>query len=170
MLFLVKVFVLPYNGIMLTEEKVAHQLLQTKKTLSVAESCTGGLLAHRLTNIPGSSAFLKAGIVSYSNDAKIKLLKVKPELIKKNGAVSPEVAMAMAQGAQKMHKTDFGIGITGIAGPDGGTKQKPLGLVYIAVHTREGETLCAKCQFKGTRANIKKQASTQALRFLSEFL
>ncbi|MCK5579936.1 MAG: CinA family protein [Candidatus Omnitrophica bacterium] len=151
------------------EEKVAELLTTKKKTLSIAESCTGGLLTHRLTNIPGSSNFIKFGIVTYCNEAKTKFLKIPEMLLKKKGAVCEEVAELMAKGVRKINKTDFGIGITGIAGPDGGTKAKPVGLVYMAVDTGV-ETLCLKCQFEGSRTEIKKQATEQALKLLSEFL
>jgi nicotinamide-nucleotide amidase len=154
---------------MLIEEKVAKSLINTKKTLSIAESCTGGLLSNRLTNIPGSSDFLKLALVAYSNEAKIKFLKVPQATIRKHGAVSTQVAIAMAQGARKSLKTDFGIGITGIAGPGGGTKAKPVGLTFIAICT-EIETLCLECVFVGSRKSIKTQAATRALRSLYEFL
>ncbi|HLG38522.1 MAG TPA: CinA family protein [Chitinophagaceae bacterium] len=151
------------------EERVAQLLITAKKTLSIAESCTGGYLTNRLTNIPGSSNFLKLTIVAYSNAAKIKLLKVPEADIRKYGAISAPIAIRMAQGAQKCLKTDFGIGITGIAGPAGGTKTKPVGLTYVAVCTST-ETLCLECHFKGARTNIKAQAASQALRLLYEFL
>ncbi|MCK5014468.1 MAG: CinA family protein [Candidatus Omnitrophica bacterium] len=151
------------------EEKVAQSLINMKKTLAIAESCTGGLLANRLTNIPGSSNFLKFALIAYSNEAKIKLLKVPQEAIRKYGAVSTQVAVSMAQKARKSLKTNFGIGITGIAGPTGGTKAKPIGLTFIAVCT-EVETLCLKCHFQGSRKTVKTQAATQALRLLHEFL
>lgn len=151
------------------EEKVARSLIRTKKTLAIAESCTGGLLSNRLTNIPGSSNFLKLAVVAYSNEAKTKLLKVPQETIRKYGAISTQTAISMAQGIRKTLKTDFGIGITGIAGPTGGTKSKPVGLTYIAVCTKV-ETLCLECRFQGTRTSIKTQATTQALQLLHEFL
>ncbi len=151
------------------EEKVAQALIKAKKTLAIAESCTGGSLANCLTNIPGSSNFFKWGIIAYSNEAKIKLLKVSEVDIRKRGAVNTQVAIAMAQGARKPFKTDFGIGITGIAGPTGGTKTKPVGLTYIAVSAGM-ETICLKCQFEGSRKSIKTQAATQALKLIYEFL
>ena len=144
-------------------------MFNSKKTLAIAESCTGGLLANRLTNIAGSSKFLKLALIAYSNEAKTKILKVPHATLRKYGAVSTQTAVAMAKGAQKILKTDFGIGITGIAGPTGGTKKKPVGLVYIAVCTNI-ETLCLEYQFRGTRISIKSQAATQALRLLQEFL
>ena len=166
---LVKVFILLYTDYMLIEEKVAKSLINAEKTLAIAESCAGGLLANRLTNIPGSSNFLKLALIAYSNEAKIKLLKVPQAAIRKYGAVSTQVAISMAQGARKSLKTDFGIGITGIAGPTGGTKAKPIGLTFIAICT-EIETLCLECLFVGPRKSIKTQAATQALRSLYEFL
>ena len=151
------------------EEKVAQLLINTKKTLAIAESCTGGSLTNRLTNIPGSSNFLKCALVTYSNEAKIKLLKVPETTIRQYGAVSTQVAISMAQQVRKSLKTDFGIGITGIAGPTGGTKAKPVGLTFITVSTGV-ETLCLECRFEGARTSIKTQAATQALRLLHEFL
>lgn len=151
------------------EEKIAQSLILTKKTLAIAESCTGGLVTNRLTNIPGSSNFLKLALVAYSNEAKIKHLKVPETSINRHGAVSAQVAIAMAKGVKNSLKTDFGIGITGIAGPTGGSRTKPIGLTYIVVCT-DIETLCLECRFKGTRSNIKSQAATQALRLLYEFL
>ena len=154
---------------MTLEQKIAQNLINSKRTLGIAESCTGGLLANRLTNIPGSSNFLKLGLVAYSNEAKSKILKVPQDMLQKHGAVSIEVAIAMAQGARKILDTDFGVGITGIAGPGGGTIAKPVGLTYIAVSTNI-EVLCLECRFTGTRKSIKSQAATQALRTLHEFL
>ena len=154
---------------MQSELKVAQALTTQKKTLALAESCTGGLLAHRLTNIPGSSNFLKFALVMYSNESKRKFLKISPSTLKKHGAVSQPVAIAMAKAVRKLQKTDFGVSITGIAGPSGATKQKPVGLVYIAINNNK-ETLCLEYHFKGSRSSIKSQASTQALDMLLEFL
>ena len=154
---------------MQSELKVAQALTTQNKTLALAESCTGGLLSHRLTNIPGSSNFLKFALVAYSNETKEKLLKISPAILKKHGAVSQPVAMAMAKGVRNLQKTDFGVSITGIAGPTGATKQKPIGLVYIAINTNK-ETLCLEYHFKGSRTSIKSQAVTQALHLLLEFL
>lgn len=169
MLFLVKVFVLAYTVTMRMEEKVVRALISSGKTLAVAESCTGGLLTHRLTNIPGSSGFLKIGVVAYSNESKIKVLKVPSATIQRHGAVSEETVQAMARGVRKIHQTDFGIGITGIAGPSGGSRAKPVGLTYIAVATAK-ETVCLRCLFQGDRARIKSQTATQGLKLLYRFL
>jgi nicotinamide-nucleotide amidase len=151
------------------EQKAAKLLTKQNKAISIAESCTGGLLSSKLTSIPGSSKFLKLGIVSYSNESKVKLLKVPKKKIDTYGAVSDQTARAMASGARRILKTDFGIGITGIAGPAGGTKNKPVGLTFVAISTKEGD-LCLKCNFKRTRKSIREQASNTALKLLIKFL
>jgi len=151
------------------EERIVQTLIKQKKTLSTAESCTGGLLSHRLTDVPGCSKILKCGLVLYSNEAKETLLKVPSAVLKKHGAVSDEVAILMAKKVRAKFQADFGVGITGIAGPQGGSRSKPVGTVFIAVHT-SNEALCLKCQFTGTRQQIKKQAAQQALELLWEFL
>jgi len=148
------------------EEKIIQALIDRKKTLTTAESCTGGLLTHRLTDIPGCSKVLKAGLILYSNEAKEALLKIPSAVLKKHGAVSDEIAILMAKKVRSKFKTDFGIGI---AGPTGGSRSKSVGLVFVAVHT-VNEALCLKCQFSGTRQQIKKQATQQALALLWEFL
>ncbi len=114
-------------------EKLGDLLIKHKKTLSTAESCTGGMIAKVVTDIPGSSQYFMGGVVSYSNESKIKLLHVDRALIAKRGAVSKEIASAMAKGVQRLLHTDCAIAVTGIAGPEGGTPEKPVGLVYIAV-------------------------------------
>jgi len=151
------------------EEKIAQALLKRQKTLSIAESCTGGLLTHRLTNISGSSGFLMATIVSYSNESKVKLLKVPAQLIKNHGAVSLPVAQNMAEGVRKLLNTDFGISITGIAGPTGGTPQKPVGLTFIGISTRR-KTICQQHIFKGSRLRVKEQAAERALELLLKLI
>ncbi len=154
---------------MLLEEKAAAQLLSRNETLALAESCTGGLLGHRLTNVPGSSKFLTADLVCYSQDAKENLLKIPEQTLSSFGAVSEPVAELMAKNVRALFKAHYGIGITGIAGPSGGTKAKPVGLTFIAIAT-ESEALCLKCQFPGDRAQIKKAATTTALNLLLEFM
>jgi PncC family amidohydrolase len=150
-------------------ETIIHTLTQRSQTLAVAESCTGGLIAHTLTNVPGCSQSFVLGLVAYSNQAKTKWLKVKPATLSKYGAVSEPVAVQMARGIRKAHNTHYGLSVTGIAGPTGGTAVKPVGLVYIAVNTPQ-ETLCLHCQFTGTRAQIKRQAMRQALKLLKTFV
>ena len=151
------------------EEKIAKILLREKKTLAVAESCTGGLLSNAFTNIPGSSAFFLLGVIAYDNQAKIKLLKVPERYIHTHGAVSAEVVGFMAKGVRQMLKTNYGIGITGIAGPTGGSKYKPIGLTYIAV-CDDTETIIKQFYFKGNRLQNKALAKNAALRILIEMI
>ena len=162
---LVKSSNLFYNNHMRLEQKIAKLLIKEQQTLSIAESCSGGLLTHRITNIPGSSNFLKLGLVTYSNDAKVKLLHVPKKLIKTYDAVSLPVAKQMAKNARKLMNSYWGIGITGIAGPSGGTPQRPVGLVFVAVANAK-KTIVTKNLFKGNRQQIKSQAVTQALKML----
>ena len=144
------------------EEVVGHLLRRHKKTLAVAESCTGGLMGHRITNIPGSSDYFIQGVIAYSNKAKIGLLDVPSDLIEKHGAVSYQVAQAMAKGVRKKAQADLGVGITGIAGPTGGTPEKPVGLVYVSLALEEGYDV-TKNLFLGKREPIKFQSSQKAL-------
>jgi len=146
---------------------VSSSLRKRGLKLGVAESCTGGLLSHRLTNIPGSSNYYNCGVVSYSNQAKSELLNVSSSLIQEKGAVSSEVAKKMAEGAKKAAKADIGIGITGIAGPTGATPEKPVGLVYIAISTQD-KKMCQKFIFSGDREKIKWKASQAALYLLNK--
>ncbi|MDN5346720.1 MAG: nicotinamide-nucleotide amidase [Clostridia bacterium] len=147
------------------EGVVAGLLTGQGLTLAVAESCSGGLLAHRLTNIPGSSSFFLAGITAYANEAKEKLLGVEAGLLKKFGAVSEEVAVAMARGVRLATGSDIGVGITGIAGPAGGTPAKPVGLVYLAVDFR-GKLTTRQEILNGEREIIKYRATQSALDML----
>ena len=149
------------------EQKISQKFIERGQTLSLAESCTGGLIGDRLTNIPGASAFFLLGIIAYDYAAKTKILGVPSALLKKHGAVSSEVASMMAQGVRKILKTDYGLGVTGIAGPGGATKTKPVGLVFIAVSTRQ-RTIVKKCLFKGTRLAIKNEAAQTALKMLAK--
>jgi len=150
------------------EQKVIQTLRDTKKTLAVAESCTGGLLCHRLTNIPGSSEVLKFGVVAYSNEAKSNFLKVSSAVLRRFGAVSQETATAMAKGARSRLKSDIAISITGIAGPGGGSKTKPVGTTYMGISRKMGTT-SFQFHFKGNRARVKQQSVDQALRLLLQF-
>lgn len=147
------------------EKAVVELLRQRGHTVATAESCTGGLLAQRITDVPGSSAVFMGGVVAYSNAAKTDLVAVPAELIARVGAVSPEVAEALAIGAQRRFATTYGVGITGIAGPDGGTPEKPVGLVYIAVACPDG---CAveRASFLGSRQTIRQRAAQSALNLL----
>jgi len=151
------------------EQVIVEELIERKLKFGLGESCTGGLLAHRITNIPGSSEIFLAGIVAYSNEAKTKFLNVPRELIERHGAVSHEVARAMASGAREAAGADIGMGITGIAGPGGGTPTKPVGLVYIALST-ESDTLSVEHKFAGNRLDIKARSAQAALTMLRQHL
>jgi nicotinamide-nucleotide amidase len=150
------------------DEQVAALL--GERALAVGESCTGGLMAGRLTERAGSSSFFAGGVVAYSNEAKIALLGVDPELLEQYGAVSTEVAQALAEGAAQRFGAAFGIGITGIAGPDGGTEDKPVGTVCFCVCAREGMRLTRRTRLPGDRGDIRDRASTVALHMLARLL
>jgi nicotinamide-nucleotide amidase len=147
------------------EEVLVKLLTAKKKTLSVAESCTGGLLANRITNVPGSSAVLLAGYVCYSNEAKIDILGVDPQLIETHGAVSEEVARAMAEGARKRARATSALATTGIAGPSGGSDEKPIGTVYVAL-ADESETKVRKLFFPSDRETFKQLVAQFAFEML----
>ena len=138
-------------------------LTKKKQKISVAESCTGGLLASSITSTSGASKIFNLGLVTYSNQAKIRVLKVNKSIIRKYGAVSNECCSAMVHNLSKISKANINISITGIAGPKGGTKQKPVGLVYIGVK-KGNKTLINKCLFKNKkRSSIQKAAVKKAL-------
>lgn len=147
------------------EQVVAEKLLELGKTVATVESCSGGLLAHRLTNIPGSSKYFMMGLVTYSNEAKVRLLGVPRDLIVNKGAVSREVAMAMAGRLLEKSGVDMAVSTTGIAGPGGGSRKKPVGLVYIGLASRDGIKV-KKCRFLGSREQIKFQTTQKALDML----
>jgi nicotinamide-nucleotide amidase len=134
--------------------------------ITTAESCTGGLVASHLTAIPGSSQVVDGGFVTYSNEAKTRLLGVPRDLITENGAVSDIVAAAMAEGALAQTDADIAIAITGIAGPDGGTKEKPVGLVYLALAQPETDAVVKRYVFAGTRTDIRRATVAAALQLL----
>ena len=144
------------------EEVVGMFLVLKNATIATAESCTGGLVAERLTNVPGSSRYFISGVVAYSNEWKMELAGIPPLLLEMQGAVSAEVARGLAEGIRNRMKTTLGIGITGIAGPDGGSKEKPVGTVHIAVTTPKG-TLHRQFLFPGDRERVRWQASQAAL-------
>lgn len=151
------------------EEAVARLLFEHKKTLAVAESCTGGLLAHKFTNVSGSSTYFERGVVAYSNQAKIEILGVPQETLEKFGAVSSETAVAMAEGIKMISGADFGISTTGIAGPTGGTKEKPVGLVYIGIANGE-RSFSKKFLFFKDRISNKERTVQTALNMLRKEL
>jgi nicotinamide-nucleotide amidase len=144
---------------------VAALLAERRLTIAVAESCTGGLLSARLTEVPGASAYFERAFVTYSNSAKRDELGVAPESIAAQGAVSEDVARAMAQGARQAARASIGVGITGIAGPDGGTPEKPVGLVYVALLGAAGDQV-RRAHFPGERSRVRFQATQLALDML----
>ncbi len=149
------------------EERVGEKLRKTGGTVATAESCSGGLISHRITNVPGSSAYFMGGAVTYSNEAKTKVLGVDDGSLEEHGAVSEQVAKEMAGGAQERFAADYAVACTGVAGPAGGTKDKPVGTVYIAVAT-PGGTRVERCHFEGDRDRIKQQTADRALTLLLE--
>ncbi len=147
-------------------ETIVGQMLTTRHmTLATAESCTGGLIAHRVTQVSGSSNYFLRGYVVYSNEAKDEALKVDPQLIRQKGAVSKEVAEVLATNVRKAAKADIGLSTTGIAGPTGGSSEKPVGLVYIGL-SDEQSTQAFEFRFTGSRETVKKRASQAALELL----
>jgi nicotinamide-nucleotide amidase len=160
------------------EQVVGRHLRERGLTLAVAESCTGGLIGHRLTEVPGSSEYVERIIVSYSNRAKVELLGVPEQMLRTRGAVSEEVAAAMATGARARSRADVGLSVTGVAGPDGGTPTKPVGLVYVGLdpgssgsaRKSKGCTQVRQFRFYGNRQAIKLRASQAALNLLRQWL
>ena len=153
-----------------TIEKVVGKLIKTKKlTVAVAESCTGGMLGEMITRIPGSSEYFQGGVISYSAKVKEDLLKVSPEVIKKYGEVSKEVAQLMAEGVRRCCQSDIGISITGIAGPGGATEKKKVGLVYMALADGK-KTLTQKHQLFGNRQLVRLRSARRALNMLRMYL
>ncbi len=151
-------------------EKVVGYLLSMEgSTLSVAESCTGGRVGWRLTRVPGSSDYFKGGVIAYSDDLKKRLLGVKASVLKKHGAVSEETALMMARGVREKCATDYGLAITGVAGPGGGTEKKPVGMVFAAVAGGAGERV-RELRLAGGRGSIRRAACQAALELLRRFL
>lgn len=151
------------------EEIVGRLLAEQGLTIAVAESCTGGLIAHRLTNVPGSSAYFMGGVVAYANEVKERVLGVSGETLSAHGAVSEETAREMARGARRLFGTDVAISSTGIAGPTGGTPQKPVGLVYVALAT-QGLERCERHLWRGDRLENKRRTAEAALEMLRQYL
>jgi len=153
-----------------TLEGVVASILAGKKlTLAVAESCTGGLITDRLTDVPGSSAFLERGMVTYSNVSKTELLGVPEQVLDEFGAVSEQTAVLMAEGVRRLGKTDLGLAVTGIAGPTGGTEEKPVGTVFIALADGK-KTICHRSFYRWDRRRIKMISSQSALMMLKRYL
>jgi nicotinamide-nucleotide amidase len=151
------------------EMVVGGQLKENKLSISVAESCTGGFIGHRLTNVPGSSDYFQGGILVYSNSAKVDLLGVSLKTLENHGADSDETAWEMAWGVRDRLKTDLGLAVTGIAGPEGGTKEKPVGTIHVGLSTKK-ETFTGKYRFYGSREQVKINTSTMALDWVRRLL
>ncbi len=149
------------------QQQAVEWLCNRKKTVAVAESCTGGLVSAMLVDIPGASGCFGEGYVTYSNAAKEKNLGVRPETLRRFGAVSEQTAREMAEGARRRAGADYGLSTTGIAGPDGGTNEKPVGLVWLAVAGPD-ETRTKKCLFSGGREDIRTQAAQTVLALLMD--
>ena len=154
----------------MTIQLLHKKLIKKKLTISVAESCTGGLLAHNLTKLANSSKYFQMGLTTYSNEAKIKILKVNKNIIKKYGAVSHECCSAMVNNLSKISKANINVSVTGIAGPKGGTKQRPVGLVFIGVK-KGSKTKIYKCMFGNKkRSSIQKATVKKALDLVLSFV
>ena len=151
------------------EKTIGNHLREKGWTLSIAESCTGGVICDRITNVSGSSDYFMGGIVTYSNESKAEHLGIPAAIIKRYGAVSPQVARKMAQGVRKAFNTTFGLSTTGVAGPTGGTKRSPIGRVFIGF-TNGKKAWVRKLDLKGNRREIKKKATDEALQFFYERL
>jgi nicotinamide-nucleotide amidase len=152
------------------DEQVARMLRASRQTVAVAESCTGGLLAARLTELPGSSDYMKGAVVAYSDDVKLALAAVRSELIERHGAVSQEVAEALADGACSQIGADLGVGVTGVAGPGGGSEEKPVGLVWISVAAPADTRVTRSVNLPGGRLDIRDRATTVAMHLLRRVL
>jgi nicotinamide-nucleotide amidase len=151
------------------DDSLSKLLITKSLTISVAESCTGGLIGHLITSIPGSSAYFMGGVISYSNQAKCDLLGVSPDTLEQYGAVSDQTAKEMAMGVRERFKSDIGISVTGIAGPDGGSIEKPVGTVFMGL-VLDNEPLALKYLFKGKRSEIKQQTAETALENIKRYL
>jgi nicotinamide-nucleotide amidase len=151
------------------EEVVGQRLLEKGMTISVAESCTGGQIGHRLTNVAGSSEYFQGGVVVYSNRSKVDLLSVRDETLARFGAVSGPVAQEMAKGVKNRFGTDLGLSVTGVAGPTGGTPQKPVGTVHVGL-AHGARVLSGQYRFWGSRVQVKQQSATMALDWVRRYL
>ena len=149
--------------------EVGNLLRKGNLSLAVAESCTGGLVSHKITNVPGSSDYFDRAVVSYSNRSKLELLDVLEDTLYEHGAVSREVAVEMAEGVRDLSGTEVGLSTTGIAGPGGGTKEKPVGLVYVGISVGETKRV-KKFLFRGDRWENKQSAAVKALESLITIL
>lgn len=147
---------------MKVDQELATRFLASGMTLALAESCTGGMIAEQITRIPGCSVWFRGGVVAYHNDIKQQLLQVPGELLDLYGAVSEQVARAMAEGARRVIGSDLALAVTGIAGPDGGCPDKPVGTVYIALSDQD-ECVTGRYQFQGGRESVRQQTTEEAI-------
>lgn len=147
---------------------VGRQLMKRGLTIAVAESCTGGLISHLLTNVPNSSLYFERGLVCYSDRSKVELLGIPSEMIKQHTPVSPQVTIAMAERVRDISNTDAGLSSTGLTGPAGGKRKRPVGLAYVALATASGTELM-ECRFKGKREEIKNKVAYAALNMISRW-
>jgi nicotinamide-nucleotide amidase len=151
------------------EEQVGRALVRTGGSLALAESCTGGLIGYRITAVPGSSRYFRGAAVTYEDRIKERLLGVRRTVLRRHGAVSAETAVAMARGARKLFAADIALSVTGIAGPGGGSDEKPVGLVYAAVAAGR-KTRWTVGRFRGGRPHIRRRAADMALELLLTFI
>jgi nicotinamide-nucleotide amidase len=151
------------NELFQLAEQLGHNLKTRAYKIATAESCTGGWIAQALTEVPGSSAWFDRGFVTYSNNAKVQMLGVNPQTLAQHGAVSAEIAQQMVAGALVNSEADWAIAVTGIAGPDGGSKEKPVGTVYIAWQNKNGFSKVERLSVSGNRHQIRKQTVKKAI-------
>jgi PncC family amidohydrolase len=151
------------------EARIGRILRERRMKIAVAESCTGGHIANRITNIQGASDYFDLGFVTYSNDSKELYLFVPEEVIVEKGAVSSEVAKAMAEGLREATEADIALSVTGVAGPGGGSPEKPVGTVFVGLASKDG-TFVNKFLFSGDRISIKEQTSEEALKLVLDYL
>lgn len=151
------------------EVQIGHLLRKRALKLALAESCTGGLIGHRITDVPGSSEYFLGGVVAYAYEAKVALLGVSWDTLNTKGAVSEETVLEMARGARRILNTDIAVSVTGIAGPGGGTPEKPVGTTWIGLVAKEGEWT-RSFQFSGNREQNKISSATAALQMLLDYL
>ncbi len=152
------------------EEEIVARLVKSSRTLAVAESCTGGLVGHRLTQVPGSSAAFLGGVIAYDNAVKQNLLGVPADVLEREGAVSEATALAMASGARRLLGANVSVAVTGIAGPTGDSPDKPLGLTYVALSAEPDVSICERHLWQGDRNANKEASATAALSLLHRYL
>ena len=150
-------------------EILFHNCLEKKLTITTAESCTGGMIASSIVSVSGSSAIFKSSVVTYSNEMKSKILNIPSTLINENGAVSKVIAYTMAYNVLDLMNSDFSIAVTGIAGPSGGSKKKPVGLVYIGIGTKKN-IITKKYLFKGNRLKVRQETTLEALKLSNKII